>query len=774
MFNVVDHNDSNNLGTYYNLYTQVAKKPFTADVAFYGKDSGAGNYTSPPDVGQEVNTTVMVEIIKVDTYNDLNASCGNPHASISTPIFVDINATHTDNTQEIPLQLADDYNFASKNAAYRVWWFDTGSTAQTELAQNWAATTTGSSNGKYTGLTGINGLFTSQHTLCKTAAACGVNGETNTSVACFNCLKDNYTHPICSRDNFSIRPEAFDIRIRDINQSTLGISPHPSLLNISEIKGYVPSSSTPTVRMDLASGYQYRYDAQATNNVDLNGTPGYTAYFNESNSSFYAGLDWNSSATGCVDINGTSFVFNIINGVMADGNATMDQIGEYRLSMLDKEWTSVDWRDITHHTAGFLSGTDCTENSNSVPLINNSSNKIGCNISTTHANTTTGQNYIDPLVTLHPYDFDVTNISFSRGISNFSLDTAATARNFIYMSDINATTDMNMSLNASGLIAATNYKGNKVSNFTTGCYAKDINISVNRTNVTDQNSTKYLARIIDGAYDSKAAVIGTAQSNLFILNDGNFTQARLGDTNTTLLMNYEHNTSVAVNPMRINFTNYNVSCKTASECTFAADGNASMETIGVKDMGFGVTHYYGRAQGVDSRVKTTSATDLNATGNIRVNFEIYCNKDGNTTLLPKGANTPRSDDIYWYKNTDHNTTNDGKADDNNIIDQKSGNTGHLVVDNNLQTVNGVSFITTEGVGFQLFGVKYDGNYGYPYTTIMRNTPSGWLVYDPKGTHAGLNEFTLEFYKASAWVGQDKSGTSTDSDASVNPSRRIMW
>jgi hypothetical protein len=768
-FNVVDHNASNNLGTYYNLYTQAAKKPFSADVAFYGKD-GSGEYTVPPI--SEVNTTVMVEIIKVNTFHDINASCSNPEANISMPIFVDINATATDNTQLITLQQPDDYNFAEQNAAFRIWWFDTGSSAETDLAENWTATTNNSYR-KYSTLNHINGLFTLQHTQCRTVSACGINGETNTTVACFDCLKENYGHPICSRDNFSIRPEALDVRIRDINQSTLSTYPHVPLLNISEMKGYTPTT-TPSGRIDLASGYLYRVDINATNNTDLFGTPRYTQDFSVNTPDLYAHLDWNSSATGCVDTNAVPLQFDIVEGVLSDGNTSMDQIGEYQLSMLDKLWTAVDWRDISHHTtAGFLGGTDCVENSSSVP-VDTSTTKIGCNISTNHASTTSGVNYVDPLLTYHPYKFSLVNIAFTRGLSNAALDTAAGARNFLYMADINNSSDVNMSLKASGLIAAVNYKNIKVSNYTAGCYSKDINITVNRTNVPNQNGTAYQARIYDDAYDSGAAVIGAAQSNLFMLNDGNFTTARLGDTNTSLHLNYDHNTSVAVNPMRVDFIDYRVGCNKGWECEFAADGNASNQPVGVLPMGFGVTHYYGRAQGVGSRVKTADAATTTAKGNIRINFEIYCNNDGNLSLLPKGANTPRSDDLYWYKNTDHNTTNDGLADDDNTLVQKPGNTGNVVVNNTLQTVNGVSFISTEGVGFQLFGATYTGDKGYPYTTIMRNTPSGWLVYDPQGTHAGLNEFSLEFYKASNWVGQEKAGSSTDSKASENPSRRIMW
>ena len=196
-------------------------------------------------------------------------------------------------------------------------------------------------------------------------------------------------------------------------------------------------------------------------------------------------------------------------------------------------------------------------------------------------------------------------------------------------------------------------------------------------------------------------------------------------------------------------------------------------------MGFGITHYYGRAQGIGSRIKPTEDNPTIAKGNIRLNFEVFCGNDGNTTctnvqkaLLPDGLNSVAGDDRDWYKNRDHIVTNDGMADDNNVLVQKSG-IGDVTVTSTTVTGTNINSLGDQR-GYQYFGVTYTGNKGYPYTTIMRNTPNSWLIYNKNNSNATLNEFTLEFYKPSVWVGQDKAGTSTDSDASVNPSRRIMW
>jgi hypothetical protein len=715
-----------------------------------------------------VNSTVLVDIIDADSYHDINASCANPGASLTggDPIIVEIHASPTDNTETVTQQAPDYYNFAVKNGAFRVWFFDDG---QGNLIQNWTADT--GANHRTVGA--IHGLYQpAQHTSCVTA--CG--GGNDTSSGCFDCMKDNYMHPICSRDNFSIRPESYDIRIYDINQSTRNVTQH-----LSEDNGYI-TTTTPNP-LQLAAGYDYRFDLNATNNTpDLNATPGYTRYFTGVNSDFNATMYWNSVKTlvECNNIDAVPLTFNVINGQMVDSNQSLNQAGEYLLNMIDKTWTAVDWDPLkmVHHsvTNGFddISVSDCTLNASTTSSYGRG---VGCVVTTAlHDNGI--RHYRDHSIKFMPYTFDISSTVFTRGVSHQPISMTVGARNFLYMANIANDNDMNMSLRASGNIVAEGFNGSAVSNFVAGCYAQDINLSMIYTK-PDQNIT-YQGRLIDTntSYDSNASAIG-ATTHLFTLSEGNFTKGLNGSTPIVARFNYDRNATQAENPARIEFSQYQVNCKDASQCHISADATSQKNIEGNLTMGFGITHYYGRAQGVGSRIKPTEDTPTIAKGNIRLNFEVFCGNDGNTTctsaqkaLLPDGLNSVPGDDRDWYKNRDHITANDGNASITNIITQKSG-TGNVSVTST--PVTGTN-ITTSGDqrGYQYFGVTYDGGKGYPYTTIMQNTPSSWLIYNKNNSNATLNEFTLEFYKANAWIGQKKTDTSTDSDASVNPSRRIMW
>lgn len=760
-FNVIDStNKTSELADKNNLYTQVAKKSFNVDVAFY--ESNGGLYNIPPS--SDVNSTVMVEIIDADAYHDINASCANPAAAVtSDPIYVDINATSADNTEEVALQMNDYYNFAVKNAAFRVWYFDDGAGA---LVQNWTATT----DANHRTLSAIHDLYQDgKHTSCAPSQP-SPNCSNPTSTDCFECMKENYAHPICSRDNFSVRPESYDLRISDANQTSGAI-----LSDLSAISGHIPTSGSAN-QLKLAAGYNYSFDINATNHNDLEGTPGYTRYFMGSNSDYNATMMWNSSKTltECNNIDGVSLTFNIINGMMVDTNQSNGNVGEYLLNMIDKSWTAVDWRETSHHTVAnnFNTTTDCTENSSST------SGSVGCNI------TTSGHNngsyaYKDHNLRFYPYKFDIGSFEFRRGLTPNSIDLTSGARNFLYMADISNNSDVNMSLRATGNIVAEGYDGSNVSNFVSGCYAQDVNISMDYT-LPDQNLT-YQGRLIDTdtLYDTNATVID-GSSNLFVLGEGNFTKIQNGSTAVVTRFNYDRNASKAFNPARIDFSSMSVGCNDVVGCQINADNEFSKDIEGNVSMGFGVTHYYGRAKGMDSRIKTDGPADNTAEGYARINFEIFCGNDGNTTcdttrksLLPDGLNTPLGEGRDWYKNRDHNITNDGAADTDGTIARKSGSV-HVTVTSMTVPVGAGIIIGGSEIGFQRFGATYDGFNGYPHTVILQNIPSPWLLYDPKNANTTVNEFALEFYKPSAAVGQDKAGTVIDTDASVNPSRRIMW
>lgn len=647
-FNVIDSSNKNVSGTagVNNLYTQVAKKSFDTDVAFY--ESNGGLFNIPPS--SDVNTTVLVEIIDADAYHEINASCANPSAAITGyPLYVSLQANTPDNTTQIATQGGDYYNFAIKNAAFRVWWFDDGNGV---LVQNWHAYKAGGSESNVTGnnsdminkVDHISGLYNpSIHGDCNTTC----NGVNNTTLGCLTCMKQHYMHPTCSRDNFSIRPESYDLRIYDQNQTTA-----VKLQSLSVLSGHIPTSATSN-ELNLSAGYLYEFDINATNHTnDLHSTPGYTRYFGEANSDYNATMKWDSTKTSteCNDVNDTMLSFNVINGILSDSNQSKNQTGEYLLNIIDKGWTAVDWRDTSHHTVsgGFDMTYDCTDTTSSTTT---SGNGIGCIITSNHTNGATGDVYKNHDLRFKPYKFDLSTMVYGLGKIN---TISSGGSGFVYDANLSQDSDMNMSLRSTTQIKAVGYSGSTLSNFVGGCYAQDLNITIGH-NANLGLAVPYTSRIkvfdINGTevFDSNKTTINA--SSILGVDDTNFSKHGAGVVSTTIRLNFDRNITTIIGPQVVSYTDFNVSCSIASECNISADGVYNSKAIkGESAMDFNVTHVYGRVMAKDVRVFGDVPYEAYQW------YEVY-----NAPTLIGIQLTPSKNGAQWYINKLHNESNEGNA-----------------------------------------------------------------------------------------------------------------
>ena len=759
-FNVVQRGLKTN-----NLFTQVSRKPFNVDVIFDSSVTTGDNQAPTSDI----NTTVLVEMMDIDSFGDINASCANPDSRLTAPIAVPITFSPSNYQTSVPTQTSDYYNFAVKNGAFRVWYFTENNNT---LIQNWTAAT--SDNGKT--ITSISSnLYTSTR-----FPACISSCTSATSATCFQCIKDNYAKPLCSRDNFSVRPESYDVRLYDVNNSlpVYNINTDPgNLKNTTKIDitykdHYTPDYTTPNSRLQLAGGYNYRYDIAATGHDSLLLVPGYTRYFNGS-LDYSASLIWSpvTPKTGCNDTTDKNLIFYVANGVMANKEDKNSQVGEYILAIQDNTWTAVDSQNLSHHitgTGGFLSGIDCIANSS---ITTNVNGQNGCIINTNHGSDGGGRTYKDYNVSFYPYDFNVSNIVVSKGV-NFSPLIKDTNNSFVYMSDINVTADENMSVHIAGTIRPEGYDHTLLSNFVDNCYAQPIDLNVSRTNYSnltlvyrskyqDFNSTNVLKSNILNDLNNTTNPISLATSHFY--------KDMSGGLNTILHLNFDRNVSKPENPETITFHNYIVQCQSPSaNCAFDANltrmattGNlASAYSATNNDLNITVQHYSGRTHA--PRYRFTSAD-----GNASIYYEVYCDANGTKNLLPGyPLIMGDSDSVGWYLNRDHNTLSDGNIV--SVIEKNLTNNVELNTTASplpLSSLNGTSRAT----------LHYKNLKGFPYKTTMQDTPSGWLIYNPYDSSATANEFEVEFYNSAVnWTGVKGTNTTTDSDAKPTTSKRILW
>jgi hypothetical protein len=647
-FNVVKRDSVKN-----NLVTQISRKPFDVDVIFDSSPS-TGNNEAPTTT---ITTTVEVEMIDVGAFGDINASCANPDANVSKALLVPLTFTSGDYSDPVPTQAASYYNFALQNGAFRVWYYtDSNNT----LIQNWTAATNAA--GDVTSIAG-NLYQSAHHSVC--ATACSVS----TSATCYTCMKQNYAKPLCSRDNLSVRPEAFDIRIKDYTDN------NSTILDVSrDVYGYSPDTTpTPGVKINLAAGYDYRYDIRATgnetNSSGLASVPRYTRNFNKDNmltqQEYNASMVWRGPAgTACNATGSVDLSFYLIHGYKLDQTQHYDQVGEYDLSMIDKTWTAVD--QITHNGTtinGFITDVDCVSGSNSSTLVGG---KHGCEIGSAHTNG--AHVYKNQEMYFKPAKFDISSYAAGLGLDNSPVG----ANPFVYMSNIGNLDDMNMSVRFTGNITAKGFNDTVLSNYVAGCYAKDLSMKVDH-NASVDSITTFDARSVSSRLNDTLAVDSgkisgrNGGSGLAILSIGNasFAKDDNGSVKNVMRFNYDRNQTNPINPKTVHYGDLNVSYSVASDgnqSSMRADVNRSVAGIpsGTRTMNFDVTHAYGRV---------VPRGDINVFG-----FDTFA-----TTAYYEVFNAPAMAGVTasilapgtWFVNANHTEARDGNATIS-FIDPASG------------------------------------------------------------------------------------------------------
>lgn len=649
-FNVVYATNANGAlssGYNYNLPTAIASR--------------ADNYkvialNTGTDILKDMNTTVAVELVDVDS----SANCSS-RTALNNRVWVKFNNQNETNfTGDTIVQYYDSnktastsskdeefYQKAGKNVAFRI-------SVNTDASNNLIQLTT--LNSGLTKLTNFPNFMQGQQ--CGTgfvvpnggsnqiATWCannglgnGQNGMTQSELfTCMECIFGINTQKVCSKDNFAIRPEAFYIKLSDQNQ-TNGATKQVMSNNISG-----------AVSLNLASGYQYVAEVNATNHVDNNATFGYTTT---------EGLDsiWTPGATvvtGCNDDTNKSSVLNFVHGLV-EANLSVDQVGKYSLNITDDTWANVDSNvsTMTHHTSPlFLSGTDCTVDSAVTSTLGTYN---GCNISSNHVNSDAGITYVDTSVEYRPYDFNLTSIQMSRG-QNFA-GTIMGQNTWTYMNHVNV--DENMSVRYFGPIRAEGKSGTLLSNFVNNCYSQPINFELNLTFPAAANlqNWRYRLQEVNASNqiwnDTNAAFLSPISSptfNLLTVPASSFLKAQNGLIDVNLSVNFDRNQTTTINPITVGLNNFQIKCNSTVDCSSRADFSTTHLPDRNVTTDNNTTFVYGRILPRDVRVFGSVPFTANGW------YEVFNSPSLIATNLPASKN-----DATWYTNILHNDVSDGDA-----------------------------------------------------------------------------------------------------------------
>ena len=776
LFNVV-HKPIYEADEKYNIPTQVSSRVANMELLSIEEDTN--------DTLEAKTTIVAVEIIDVSAFHYTEATCQEQDSSINSDkkvwiVFDDDNKSDFDKTaldQAIIDKMtsmttsSEFYQNIRRGLAYRV-------SYNTPDEDN-ADYITLDKNGDEYNITNISGLDDNDNNCLinyktdKVKDRCD-DGFMNKDklTQCMECLyggvenEDSKTGTsfVCSRDNFSIRPEAFKITVKDQNQENGN-----SVIQIGTNEGNLTHPITSTEH--LAGGYKYKMEINATNFLNSDATSGYTSLFKEKKIEYIWYPNKDKNVSGCNDDSNYSTPATFIDGKI-EQNSSIDQVGRYKITYLDKMWTSSDWNEteMEHHEGDYFydkSVPDCTEDSTIVYDEGDSDkdHKNGCNISSEHNNTENNTSFRDYNVTIHPYKFykDFNDINISIGTEH-NQTINDNNMSFIYMSNMANDNDENMSFHLNGYIRASGKNDSNLTNFVTTCYAKDIAIDINTTDrVHPLTAFQYRFKTFENngtlIYDSNATDFNNTNVDMIHIGEGNFSKDSNGSILTILNLNYNRDKGNPVNAMSVRYHNYIIDCNNSADCKFDAnlERNISAKNQAL-DINKTIKHYYGRTHASRQRYSGSE-------GVANIYYEVYCfdnpdGKDCNKSMLQDGTNSNRSSDIRWYINSKH-TSENGVA---GVVTEKDN-------------INNVTEANTTGNHPDVTTLmKYNGSQGYPYKTTMENNASEWLIYNAKDINSNKNKFSVEFESNNSigWSGAHETNTSTKTSDVTRVNRRSMW
>ena len=812
-FNLVHQNYYNNSTAYYNLPTQITSREGNFKVI----SMDPNNLDTLKELPNK--TPVAIELIDVSSFHDTFTACKELDSAISPRIWVSFDA----NTSSTPFnantliaaaaeenlleseggpasKLPNSYDFyktANENTAFRISYIVDKN--NTDIL-NYTDTGTGILINNFTNVVQTVGQCSQEvfwdkangsgvHSATTVATACGNAGTEITYEhldACLECIYGTQTQLVCSRDNFSIRPEALLIKMYDQNDT--GSASYQEL--DEDGLGIISGVSAPTARtLQLASAYKYHIEVNATNHQGNDASPGYTKTYGLINDD-RAQFVWNSTQTGCNDDTNKTLDIRFLEGY-TESNVSVNQVGEYYLNKTDEEWTTVDndTNYMTHHVSPYFSmnsitglpSLDCVPDTTTTIAVN-AGGLNGCNISSNHDSSGTTLKYRDYNIEFHPYKFVINNI-VRLGLNDTSNPrgkTASIATNpFVYMSNINTVQDENMSVHFDATITATGKDGTAgLTNFVQGCYAEPLDFNITKSPTSnsklilsyryhDYNATsgnEITANALPGGFIN----YGNEDANITLTTPvGSFAKDLNGTISTRINLNFNRDVNVSANPEKITFIEYKVA---DPNNLFYADLTTNKKAEGNVSIDQNVTFYYGRTAAKKTRKICDTANANCDADEVFIYYEVYCHENTNNNwcsnaILPKdiNGNSLQKVDTRWFQSLDHNITTYGQI--TNTIDLN--NPTFITLPNGITHNTGTEYISDSTHRYQI-------NNGLPYTADMNDTVPNWLIHDEHNASAVSNSHTVIFRGRTEWSGEHEADSTTKTDRVKRVNRRTMW
>ena len=802
--------EQKNLGAY-NIYTQVAKRVDNFQIKSYD----ANNLGSPATV----STIVAVELIDAGAFHETQTSCQEPDNILTTRIWTVLdNVDKTDFTADTiqnaidkgmvadqilhkasPIsQPSDFYATIRRNSAFRV---SANRINANEMIQLQPATCQGSQiapcyevtnfpdlntwdvgNGAGNCVQDIDGNPSTTDkiaTYCDNSTATGLGSKE--LATCMECIYGYNIAYICSRDNFAIRPEAFKVSIADDNTSTI----NEDFANNTNKAG---SSSSP---INLVAGYPYRFDINATSHIDQVPVSGYVQSFASGDSRKRAFMAWtprsisaSQASANCNEPKDRNMSFAIVDGTntnpnpintWADRHDKLDNVGEYEFKVVDEEWTKYDWEEnlTRHHNAsGFIGNTtpDCVRDDDTVPVITPGDNttinsKSGCKTSSVHATI-----YKPLYIRSYPYSYDTTSLGYGAGPNNNRANNTFVYVNTLDLTGYNVTEDENMSYNIQGTFRAKSFDTTqRLTNFVNGCFANDVNMTLNYTYHHAAPIQQLQYDLIDFNATDSSVVYRSRENNALPADNtikqlkGHFAKDMQGAITMDLGYNYDRQYNAPFNPIWMHVQELNISSSSQPTQLFV-EGKTDHKIYGVLSIDQNVTFVYGRAKPnrylYDDVTANSIVTPVSIVAYCDMNVTECQNRGLAVIATGMLADTKSNEEHWWFVENHDMTTGSG-----DLTLTASGGTVAPASPVNVSLTNGID---------RTVNVTNGGTTPNVVSVDLGTETSRWIIFNKDTDTVPSPFYKVRFINSGGWTGTGKTGNVVGGTINTRKSRRLEW
>ena len=781
-FNVENTFGTNGLNSRLPLLTQVTGRKYEVNLASYTRDTN-GEYTSPT----ASNAIVEVELIDASSY-DNNAStgydstCQEPTAE-GKGIFVDFNGQDKATLTLDPTVHPDyDDKIALQSAAFRIWVL----TKKDENDDNIRVVVNhecASADAKLTnGTMCFDKVYENEYKnqddnetkYCEDAC------DNSTGTTCYDCLRDYFATPTCSRDNFSIRPDALKVKIYDTNETDGTGLYTPKILN----GNYTDVSPK---KKNIAAGYKYQLIAEAMMYQD--GTARSTSYYkyfepldaadinplpaNMKTDGSGAILKFDTTTGSCFDSNNTSHAITIKDSDTLEKNATFihRNVGKYQFWMSDADWTKVDQADYEYKTTfpkGSTPQNDCTPNdASSSDMVTNTESLVGCTLSSSIASS----DYEDIELIFHPYNF-YTNIgiaSVPENLYNSKWNLFMNDFSNSYYDDI-LPHPITMGVILDGNITAVGKDSNAaLTNFTQSCAASNLIIELRRiSNPVEDSSNIILQRYLQYNFSSPAISekIENKDSNNTLLQAAFPDITYPGIGSMKLYTTFKKKNNTPLNPIEIQYhslVSYGILEGSYVDYDNSTKHIPSGESIYDKN----ATFMYAKITPAQSLYNNIEEDTVQTP----IFIDVYCStgsSDCNNTYGLSAGTHGIPADGNWYNAILFDKNGIGTTDLS--VSTSEGGDANPTVSTDLQSaaqsISDVAF--NNPAKKEEINIKVNGA-ARPTTVKVNYSPLPWLILDPAKDY-----YRVRFIGPSSWAGVGNPGHVSDAESSHESTPRMNW